>query len=111
MFSAQQKITHIFPTIGSQNIKVKHPRLTKSPKGRGLRGSIYGDQHSPSQRFSFMFKTLEKDMFLYVLAYQNHICNRTVCSLDDIDAGFVQLQTTQGLRALLENTASKSDIS
>ena len=47
--------------------------------------------------------TLAKDMFLSVLAYQNHTYNRTVCSWDDNDAGFLQLQTTQGLWQLLGN--------
>ncbi len=27
----------------------------------------------PSQQFPFMFKTLEKDMFPFILAYQNHV--------------------------------------
>ncbi len=32
-------------------------------------------------------------MFPFILAYQNHIYNRTVCSWDDIHAGFVQLSS------------------
>ena len=52
-----------------------------------------------------MFKTIAKDMFLSVLAYQNQIYNQTVCSWHEMDGGFLQLQTTLG------NAASKSDIS
>ena len=47
-------------------------------------------------------------MFLFFLAYQNHINNQMACLWDDIDAGYVQLQTTQDLFQHLRKAASKS---
>ncbi len=34
---------------------------------------LLGHWHTPSPRFFFMYKTIEKDMFLFVVAYQNHV--------------------------------------
>ncbi len=57
-----------------------------------------------------MIKIIKKDMFLFGLAYQNHIYNQIAYSWDDIDAGFVKLQMTQSIGQLQRKTASKSDM-
>ena len=55
-----------------------------------------------------MIKTIEKDMFLFVLAYQNHIYNRTACSWDDIELKRLRFDTknlARRVRAYSNETA------